>query len=293
MRRAVAICLLAVGLVLAPLAAAAAPGLAGVGDAARDATGGAQDDAGDEYAPGERVAGAIATEQSEFEGEVSERSFGAALAAAADNESAADVVAARLDRVETRLDDLDARNASLAERHENGSISRGTYAARVASIEAERASLERQLNASRTAADGLPADLLADRDVDAAAIDRLRTRASELGGPAVGELARSIAGPGVGSGVGPADRAPGEIPGLDDGLPGDRGSGGDGPGVGNAPGDGDGSAADDTNATDADEGSEENSADDGAGGDADTADGGGADADSTDDAAGSGADTEG
>jgi len=254
MRRTVALGLLVAGLLLAPLTAAAAPGLAGatasaVGvDATTFGVDGIQDGANDTISPGERVSGAIGAERAELDGEVGERSFGAALAAAESNDSAAGVVADRLDRIETRLDRLEARNATLAERYENGSITRGAYAAQAAAIEAERASLQRQLNATETASEGLPADALAANGVDAAQIGELRTRASGLGGQEVRDLARSIAGPNVGNGVGPGDRVPGEIPGLDEGgLPGDRGPG-DGPGEGNGPG----TSGDDGNATDAD-----------------------------------------
>jgi hypothetical protein len=281
MRRTVAVALLVAGLLLAPLTAAAAPGLA-------DATAGvvgvdaSQDGANDSISPGERVSGAIGAEGAELEGEVGERSFGAALAAAETNDSAAAVVDERLDRIQTRLDRLEARNASITDSYENGSLTHGAYAARAAAIEAERASLQRQLNATRTAVDRLPEDALAANGVDAARIDELRTRASELTGQEVRDLARSIAGPNVGNGVGPDDRGPGEIPGLGEGgLPGDRGPG-DGPGHGDGPGD-DGNASDggDGNTSDGDGGGAETGGD--AGGSGDSSDSSDTD-DSADDA---------
>jgi len=234
MRRTVAVSLLAVGLLLAPIAAAAAPGFAGASEFAgpMDASGSTQDAGNASLAPGEQIAGALGAEGAALDTEVSERSFGVQLAAAETNGSTAGVVAERLDAIETRLDELEAQNATLAEQYENGSLSHGAYAAQAAIIEVERASLARQLNASQTATRGLPADVIAENGVDTTAIETLRSRASELGGQQVRELAQSIAGPGVGNGFGPPGKAPGTIPGFGgDGPPGGEG-GGNGPGVG-------------------------------------------------------------
>lgn len=237
MRRTVAVCLLAVGLLLLAPIAAAAPGFAGASAITGpiEGTSGSPQDAGnDTLAPGERVAGALGAEGAAIDGEVSERSFGVKLAAAETNASTADVVAERLDLIETRLNDLEASNATLAEQYANGSLSHGAYAAQAAMIEVERAALARQLNASQTATQGLPQDVLDEQGVDAAAIEELRTRASELGGQQVRELAQSIAGPGVGSGFGPPGNAPGTIPGLEEGGPPGQGEGDgeSGPGAG-------------------------------------------------------------
>jgi len=279
MKRTVAVSLLVVGLFLAPLAATAAPGLAG-GDAAD----GGQE-ANDSYSPGERISGAIGAEQAELDGEVSERSFGAALAAAETNDSAAGVVADRIDRIETRLDALEARNASLAAQYENGSISEGAYAARAAAIEVQRASLGRQLDAVENASGRLPTDALANNGVNASAIDQLRSQASELGGHRISELARSIAGPTVGNGMGPPVGEDREIPGLgEDGLPGERGPE-DRPGNG-----GDAGPGADGNETDADSG--DGTSDGTADGDSGSGDGTAGDADSTSSDGDAGSDTD-
>ncbi|AGN01518.1 hypothetical protein L593_07865 [Salinarchaeum sp. Harcht-Bsk1] len=274
MKRTVAVSLLVVGLLLAPLAAAAAPGLAG-GDAA---DGGQETN--ESFTAGERLSGAIGAERAELDGEVSERSFGAALAATETNDSAAGVVGERLDHIQQRLDDLESRNETLAAQYENGTISRGAYAARAAAIEAERASLTRQLGAVENATGRLPADALVANGVNASAIERLRGQASELGGQQVRELARSIAGPNLGNGIGPGDRAPDEIPGLGgDGLPGERGPE-------DRPGNGGGNDAD-GNETDGSGDGDATGGDDGTGSDADGGDGGtDTDAGSEDDADG-------
>lgn len=232
MRRTVAAALLAVGLVLAPVVAAAAPGLSLGGSAAS----GTQDQASEAFTPGERLAGAIGTERAAFDGDVGERSFGVALSRAETNESAAAVVRDRLDRIRTRLATLEERNGSLAASYENGSLSRGAYAAKIATLQAERASLARQLNATGVAVDRLPAAALHARGVNASAVQQLRDRADALGGPAVRALARSIAGPGIGD-EHSEDRGREGIPGLaGDGLPGEREAERDGDDAGGGPG---------------------------------------------------------
>lgn len=284
MRRTVAVALLALGLVLAPIAAAAAPGLAVGGSDEEGVQIGAQSEsqngASERFAPGERVAGAIGAERADLDGEVGARSFGVALSRAETNESAAGVVADRLDRIRTRLATLEERNATLAERYEDGSLSRGAYAVRVAALEAERGSLARQLDATETAVDRLPAAALEGNVVNASAIEQLRTRADELGGPVVRELARSIAGPGLGEDRRPEDRGPDGIPGLDeDGLPGERGGEEDGDGAGDGD-DADGDGGDDDRGEDEDRG---NGTDGDVGDGSGTEDGGGTDDDSTSD----------
>ncbi|GAB3690177.1 hypothetical protein GCM10028857_26300 [Salinarchaeum chitinilyticum] len=261
MRRPAAVCLLALGLLLAPLAAAAAPGFAGpsgiVGSDAAGSQGAPAQSANGSISAGEQVAGAIGAEGASLDAEVSERSFGVKLAAAETNGSTAAVVAERLALIEQRLDALAATNESLTARADNGSITYGTYAARMAAVEAERSSLARQLNASQTVAEGLPADVLADNGVDAAAIDELRTRASELGGQQLRELAQSIAGPGVGNGFGPPGNSPGTIPGMGDGPPDAPGSGGNGSDPGDGAGGEPAGGSQDGNGTDGTEDDEQ------------------------------------
>lgn len=249
-----AVAVLALALLVAPLAAATAPAaVAGSGSDrtsgtdAGPAIGSGQDDNGTDVSPGERLAGTIGAEQASLDGEVAERRFGVELARAETNASAAGVVADRLDAVGPRLDALEQRLDGLERARENGSIGTGTYAVRIAVLEVERASLARQLNHTAAAADGLPAEALGQRGVDAAAIGSLRDRANDFGGRAVRDLAREIAGPGVGQGLGPGEHVPGDVPGVDDVT--DRGERGpdDRPGTGDVDGaDSDGAAADGT-----------------------------------------------
>jgi|GEM_PF-648823 len=265
MRRVVAIGVLALAVVLVPLVAAAAP--AGVVPGAVTGTEQTESDGvaaaqSENFTAGERIGASIAAEQAEFEGEIGERSLEAALSRAADENETADVVRDRVERIETQLDELRERERNVSERYEAGEIDRGAYASSVAQIEAERRSLERQLNRSADVARNLSdPGAAADRGVNVSAIERLRQNASELGGQETREVARSIAGPNVGNGVGPDERGPPEHAGPPDrndsdagppnatdsdrGPPEDAGTPGDG-----GPPEGDAGPPDDVNASD-------------------------------------------
>lgn len=183
----------------------------------------------EEITAGERLNGAIGAQQAEIDGDLQERSYGIAVANAATDEEAADVVAERFDAIDQRLDDLDERLAELEATREAGEISHGQYAAQVAGIEAERGSLERQADQVNQTAGELPAGLLEERGINAEAIKTLKDRANELGGENVSTVAQSIAGPDVGQGVA-GDQRPGDAgpPSDDDDRgAGDRGNGTD------------------------------------------------------------------
>lgn len=174
-------------------------------------------------APGERLSGVLDVGEAELESEVDSRAFGIEVAQAASADAKAEVVSERLAAVEERLDALEARKAALERARENGSLSEGAYAARIAGLAAELEGAERLANQSADVATGLPADLLASRGVDVESIRTLRDRASELGGGDVAEIARNIAGPDVGAApgrAGPDDRGPDERgPGAQTGTP--------------------------------------------------------------------------
>lgn len=193
-----AVFLLAAALVVAPLAAAAPPTVA--------AAYGAQDDetlapGGDENAsiqPGEKLSGAVNVQRAELEGEVDERAFGVKVARANSDAAKADVVAEQLDDVEGRIAELEQRKQHLRAARANGSISEGAYRAETAEVAAEIETARRLANATESTVRGLPADVLAERGIDAGAIQALQGHAGNLSGPEVGEIARSVAGPDVG-----------------------------------------------------------------------------------------------
>lgn len=163
-----------------------------------------------ETAPGERLAGVVGVQGAELAGELDKRAFGIGLARAETQAAQADVVAAQLDAVEDRLTAIEDRKARLDERREAGEINEGTYRAQVAELSAQTANAKALTDRSASAAEQLPADLLAERGVHTERIRTLRDRASELSGPEVAEIARRIAGSGVGQT--PADGRPVEVP---------------------------------------------------------------------------------
>jgi len=162
-------------------------------------------------APGERLGGVLAVGQHEFETEVDSRSFGIQVAEAATENATASVVGGQVAEIRERVQTLERRQAALQRAHENGSLGDGAYRARTAAVAAELRGAERLANQTANASQGLPADLLESKGVNATAIQTLQQRASQLGGPAVAEIARSIAGPAVGQApgwAGPGERGP-------------------------------------------------------------------------------------
>ena len=179
------------------------------------ALGGDQTNETNDIAPGERLGAVIGVQNAELEGEIGERAFGIAIANASTDEERADIIAARLNETETRIDELEQRKATLEEQRENGEITHGKYQAEVAKLGTEIPMTKRAANASAAHASELPDELLAERGINVTAIQTLAERADEMGGPEVAEIARSIAGDHVGDRVGASvnlDREPGERP---------------------------------------------------------------------------------
>ena len=272
-----------------------------------------------ETMPGARLAGVVGVQGAEVEGEVERRAFGQQVAAANSNASKASVVANQTKSLDQRLEELRERKQELETAHKNETISPGRYRAEMAGLAARISTLQAMSNETVEEARGLPAEALEAHGVNASAIDRLRTSASNLSGPEVAAIARSIAGPPGNRSAGPPfgngmGGPPGGVPGGDednetDGGPGNApGSPGNAPGSpGNAPAnpgnDGDaGNATDDDTAgpgvdapgNDADANTTETSDGDADSGDADT---GGADSGDSDtggaDTGGAGSDGDG
>lgn len=168
----------------------------------------------DEVQPGERLSGVVGVQQAEVDGEVTERAYGVKIAQAQTDEARADVVNETLKDVEDRIDELEDRLEELEDAREDGEITDGQYRAEVAKVVAEKRTVERLADATEAT---VTEHGLEERGIDVEAIGELRERAAELSGPAVAEIAQSIAGEEVGQSIA-ADREPGspiEAPGQD------------------------------------------------------------------------------
>ncbi|QIB72956.1 hypothetical protein GL213_00095 [Halogeometricum borinquense] len=157
---------------------------------------------------GELLSGVLAVQDAEIEREVETRTFGIRVAQAATDEAKADVVAERLNSNEARLAELEQRKARLEAARENGSISKGEYNTRMARVAAETETVKELTNRSATASERLPNELLEQRGVNTTAIRTLATRAEDLTGPEVSEIARQIAGSATTRGNATAHRGP-------------------------------------------------------------------------------------
>ncbi|WP_256288993.1 hypothetical protein [Halobellus inordinatus] len=234
------------------------------GDSTSTADDTASESNGSGVAPGAKLAGVVAVQGAEIDGEVASRAFGQRVAAAATNDSKAAVVAAELNTSQERLEALRTRLAELEQARASGNVSQGRYNARAAQLTAEINAVERQLEQSNETASALPKQVREENGINTSNIERLRTEARNLSGPEVAAAAREIAGENSGRGLGDAEDVPGlsgetpgqsgDAPGLSDGDA--PGQSGDAPGLGNGdvPGQGDGAAdergADTDNETD-------------------------------------------
>lgn len=161
-----------------------------------------------EMSVGDRLSAVVGVQQAEFEGEIDARAFDVELANATSADARAKVVAARLERSRQRLAALEGRKERLQRARERGEISDGAFQARAAALAAQSAAVERAAEQSDAAADELPATVLRANGVNVTAISTLRTDASELTGPEVAAVARTITGPGAVDEKRPGDRSP-------------------------------------------------------------------------------------
>lgn len=164
------------------------------------------DDSSDEnepggIAPGEQLAGIVAVQQAEIDGELDSRSFENRVSNATSNGSKARIVADQLNESRERLETLRERRSELGAAREAGNLSRGRYQAQAARLTAEIRSLQRLLNRSSDAAQELPADVKRANGIDDEEVERLRTDARNLSGDEVSDIARRVAGPNVGNGL--------------------------------------------------------------------------------------------
>ncbi|MFB6104243.1 MAG: hypothetical protein ABEJ57_04045 [Halobacteriaceae archaeon] len=145
--------------------------------------------------PGERLAGVVGVEGTDLRSDLEQRALGHRLAAANSTAAKARVVATEVDALEDRLAALRDRKATLTAALENGSITQGEYATRVATLIAAERGVTALLNRTAVAAAGLPAEVLAAHNVSVEAIQTLRENARNLTGAAVAAIAKEIAGP--------------------------------------------------------------------------------------------------
>lgn len=158
----------------------------------------------DETTPGARLGGVVAVQGVELGGELESRSLDHQLNRSGSNASKAAVVAQQTRQSSSRLDALRTERRQLEAAHENGTISENEYRVRATRLSARITATRRVVEQTSVAADSLPNETLRQNGVNVTALRSLRTMADELAGPEIAAIAREIAGPGAGSGVGPA-----------------------------------------------------------------------------------------
>ncbi len=198
-----AVLIVGVMTVIAVPAAGLGPGaIAGGLDPADDTGGVEANGTNNETPPGSTLTGIVGVQEAEIEGEIQSRGLEIALNRSDDNASKAAIIAGEVTDLESRLETLRERKNALDRARENNTITRGEYRGRIAEVSARISTIQRLANQTANASQGIPADALNERGVNASAISELRNRARNLSGPEIARIARDIAGPGVGKGLG-------------------------------------------------------------------------------------------
>lgn len=144
--------------------------------------------------PGARLSGVVSVQKAEIDGDVESRAFGLKVAKAGTDDAKAEVVAEQLDESQRRVEELEERLETLERARENGSMSRGQYAARAAEVQAELNNVRRMTDETAAVSETLPRDVLEANGVNVTAIETLRRNAANVSGPEVAAVAREIAG---------------------------------------------------------------------------------------------------
>ncbi|WP_396611552.1 hypothetical protein ACH9L7_15320 [Haloferax sp. S1W] len=155
--------------------------------------------------PGQKLAGAISVQESETDGVIERRAFENRMANANSNASKAGVVAEQVESVRERLTELKERRDRLKAKHDDGTISDRAYRVQITRVVSEIEQVKSLLNQTADAAETVPESDLQAKGVNTTALDTLRSNASELTGPEVAEIARSIAGENPGKGLDKAE----------------------------------------------------------------------------------------
>jgi hypothetical protein len=201
-----------------------------------------------ETAPGTRLAGAVGVQGAEIGGEIESRSLDHQLNRSASDDSKATVLARQTNQSRSRLAALRAELTRLDAAHENGTVSEREYRVRTAQLSAQVVAVQRVTGRASTTAAELPDGALRRGGMNVTALRSLRVAAGSLTGPERAAVARSVAGPAVGSGFGPdraANRSQGAPAGSVADAPGRSGDGGAGDPPSGPPDQANGSSRDD------------------------------------------------
>jgi hypothetical protein len=199
----------------------------------------AENGTANETSPGVRLTGIVGVQKAEIDGELRSRGFEISLNRSSNNDSKAAVIADQVTDLESGLEELRDRKDELDRARENDTITEGEYRARIAEVAARISTVRRLVNQTSSASQGIPAETLEERGLNTSEIRKLGDDARNLSGPEVAAIARGIAGPGVGKGLGQGPPGNKTNPGKGDGPPGNGdgppGNGDDPPGNGDGP----------------------------------------------------------
>ena len=167
----------------------------------------------DEMAPGQQLQAISGAQNAELANDISQRGFGLQIAAADSDEERAEILAERVNETEERLNEIRQQQDNLSERHGMSMMPPGLYQAQATGLGVQGHGVSAMANQSAAVADNISEDVLEQHNLSVERIQELQVNASELTGSEVSQIARNIAGPGLGQGMaGP----PADVPGLSD-----------------------------------------------------------------------------
>jgi len=175
--------------------------------------------------PGDQLQGVVGVHGAEIEGDIEERAFAVAFTSAETNASRATAVGEQVSDLRERLRRLEREKGQLRAARENETIDGSEFRARMAILAAEAGSARRIANETANATRQLPDAALQSQNVDRASVRGLGRRASNLTGPQVAAIARSVAGRGVGKRIAARNRP--NVTGPPVGVPGNGPPGND------------------------------------------------------------------
>lgn len=130
--------------------------------------------------PGQQLAGVVGEQQSVVARELETRGFNATLDNATGTDERAAVVAAELDRIDARIEALEACRDALEAASESGDIGQTAFDDRVEALDSALADLQDRLNRTERVARTIHDRVRRDHDIEQDRFDDLHDRIDEL-----------------------------------------------------------------------------------------------------------------
>lgn len=143
---------------------------------------------------GHQLSGFIAMQSEALDGELDKRAFENRVDNAESDTEKSDEIGKEVEKTKEEMKEINEKRAELREQRKAGEISQVEFRVKMAELDQRATNAEKKVEAVEEKTKGLPVEKLEANGVNADAILELRSSASELSGPQVSEIAKSIAG---------------------------------------------------------------------------------------------------